>query len=51
MVQRLQQVLVDWPLQGSEIYALYARSRQPSLKVKALVEHLAGTLGQLSLRD
>lgn len=46
----LQQVLVDWPLQGSEIYALYARSRQPSLKVKALVEHLAGTLGQLSPR-
>ncbi len=43
----LQQVLADWPLQGSDIYALYARSRQPSLKVKALVEHLAGALGGL----
>lgn len=43
----LQQVLADWPLQGSDIYALYARSRQPSLKVKALVDYLAGALGGL----
>lgn len=43
----LEQVLVDWPLQGSDIYALYARSRQPSQKVKALVEHLTGALGAL----
>lgn len=43
----LQPVLADWPLQGSDIYALYARRRQPSLKVKALVEHLAGALGAL----
>jgi DNA-binding transcriptional LysR family regulator len=43
----LQQVLVDWPLQGSDVYALYARSRQPSLKVKALVDYLAGALGGL----
>lgn len=43
----LQPVLQDWPLQGSDIYALYARSRQPSLKVRALVEHLMGALGGL----
>ncbi len=46
-VRGLQQVLADWPLQGSDIYALYARSRQPSLKVKALVEHLGAALGGL----
>lgn len=39
----LETVLDDWPLKGGDVYALYPRARQPSLRVRALVDHLAAT--------
>ena len=39
--QRLETVLADWPLKGGEVYALYPRARQPSLRVRSLVDYLA----------